>query len=343
MEFITIAETDLSSINTLLQRLCQRYGSIDDPDFMRESPVYAHELPRPLRAGLNSFRLKESHGALAIRGYQVNDELIGPTPGHWKSHPVPSPAVAEEIFFFLCSSLLGDPIGWATQQDGRVMHDVLPIEEHKNEQLGSGSEQLLTWHTEDAFHPLRTDYVGLMCLRNPDGVATTYASVQDLRLPGHVVRELRKPQFPIRPDRSHLPQTAAGSRQLTAGEQNLLKRSYAWMMEIDAKPPREAVLFGDEQAPFLRIDPYFMGGVYADSRAGPALDAIIAEIDRVITEYVLSPGEILFLDNYQAVHGRVPFKARFDGTDRWLKRLNIVRDLRKSRASRISAEHRLIY
>jgi hypothetical protein len=24
------------------------------------------------------------------------------------------------------------------------------------------------------------------------------------------------------------------------------------------------------------------------------------------------------------VHGRVPFKARFDGTDRWLKRINVA-------------------
>lgn len=41
-----------------------------------------------------------------------------------------------------------------------------------------------------------------------------------------------------------------------------------------------------------------------------------------------------FLDNCRIVHERKPFKARHDGTDRWLKRLNVACDLRKSRSSR---------
>jgi enduracididine beta-hydroxylase len=51
----------------------------------------------------------------------------------------------------------------------------------------------------------------------------------------------------------------------------------------------------------------------------------------------------LFVDNFRAVHGRNPFKANFDGRDRWLKRLNIASDLRKSRDSRVSSYNRVIY
>jgi alpha-ketoglutarate-dependent taurine dioxygenase len=58
---------------------------------------------------------------------------------------------------------------------------------------------------------------------------------------------------------------------------------------------------------------------------------------------VLEPGDFCFIDNFQAVHGRKPFKARFDGTDRWLRRINVVRDLRKSRDSRLSAAGRVLY
>lgn len=57
----------------------------------------------------------------------------------------------------------------------------------------------------------------------------------------------------------------------------------------------------------------------------------------------LNPGDIAFIDNYRVVHGRKPFQARFDGTDRWLRRLNITRDLRKSRHARLTAESRVIY
>jgi enduracididine beta-hydroxylase len=57
---------------------------------------------------------------------------------------------------------------------------------------------------------------------------------------------------------------------------------------------------------------------------------------------VLEPGDMLFVDNFRAVHGRRPFSARFDGRDRWLKRINVTRDLRKSRRVRGSRESRVI-
>lgn len=342
MSIFSIQDDDLRSIEELVERLVARYRSIEDPEFLREATVYAQELPRSIRAELNSFRLEESAGVLVIQGYRVDDESLGLTPSHWKDEEDRS-AIAEKIFFFLCAALLGDPIGWATQQDGRIMHDIAPIKGHEKEQLGSGSEELLTWHTEDAFHPLRTDYLGLMCLRNPGSVPTTYASVDDLRLPEEMAMRLRECRYPIRPDRSHLPQNTSTERKFRSVERELLQNSYEWIMRLDEEPELSAVLFGDPASPYLRIDPYFMRDVYADDEAGLALDAITAEIDRILTEYVLRPGEILFVDNYKVVHGRSPFKARFDGTDRWLKRLNIVRDMRKSRSRRLAANGRVIY
>jgi alpha-ketoglutarate-dependent taurine dioxygenase len=65
-------------------------------------------------------------------------------------------------------------------------------------------------------------------------------------------------------------------------------------------------------------------------------------IDENLTGVALLPGECLFIDNYKAVHGRSSFKARFDGTDRWLKRINIARDLRKSRSFRSAPASRMI-
>jgi L-asparagine oxygenase len=54
----------------------------------------------------------------------------------------------------------------------------------------------------------------------------------------------------------------------------------------------------------------------------------------------LQPGDVAFIDNYRAAHGRKSFRARCDGTDRWLKQLNITRNLRGSRAWRPAAGHR---
>ena len=49
---------------------------------------------------------------------------------------------------------------------------------------------------------------------------------------------------------------------------------------------------------------------------------------------MLEPGDLLVIDNNVAVHGRTPFVARFDGTDRWLQRTFVVADLAPSAADR---------
>jgi hypothetical protein len=53
----------------------------------------------------------------------------------------------------------------------------------------------------------------------------------------------------------------------------------------------------------------------------------------------LRPGEVLVVDNDVVVHGRVPFRARFDGTDRWLKRASVRVPGRRTRAPAEAAEH----
>jgi len=48
-----------------------------------------------------------------------------------------------------------------------------------------------------------------------------------------------------------------------------------------------------------------------------------------VERVVLRPGDVAFLDNYRVVHGREPFTPRYDGHDRWLKRVNLIRDIRR--------------
>lgn len=57
---------------------------------------------------------------------------------------------------------------------------------------------------------------------------------------------------------------------------------------------------------------------------------------------VLRPGEVLVIDNYRAVHGRQGYPARFDGTDRWLKKMTVTGDLRRSRGQRAHPGSRII-
>ncbi|GHF94810.1 MULTISPECIES: guanitoxin biosynthesis L-enduracididine beta-hydroxylase GntD [Amycolatopsis] len=342
MHRLNLHPEDVEAIWSVVDDLARRYDTVESAEFQSEARLHADELPRRVRRRLHEFRLTEPAGVFVVSGLPVADAELGPTPSHWKDKPAVVPTLRYDIAFFLIAQLLGEPIGWATQQDGRIMHDIFPIREHEQEQIGWGSGELLTWHTEDAFHPLRTDYLGLMCLRNPDGVETTVADIADVRIDDDLRKVLSEPRFAILPDNSHRAENrgdpAAGDGKI----EDLRRRSAERVERALSDPEPVAILFGSPDSPYLVVDPYYMQGVLGPEEQ-QALDRFSAAVDAAMSGVVLSPGEICFIDNYRVVHGRKPFRARFDGTDRWLRRLNVARDLRKSREFRLSADHRVIY
>lgn len=336
MSRLILQSDEIESIQGLLAEIVVGLSTVEDESFQANAPVYAQELPRRVRKQLYDFKLREPADAhLVISGYPVDQEKVGTTPGHW-NQPGVSSVLSEEALLVLFGSLLGDCLGWSTQQNGRVVHDILPIRGHENEQLGSGCEQPLWWHTEDAFHPYRGDYLGLMCLRNPDAVATTFAHFADLPLSDEEIDLLFEPHYTIRPDESHLLKNRPNPEGAPIESYELIER-------MNTRPEKIAVLSGDRRSPYVRIDPYFMDPVEDNAQAQAALDALIRVVDGRIEDVVLGAGDFCFIDNFKAVHGRKPFKARYDGQDRWLKRINITRDLRKSRTARHEPESRIIF
>lgn len=334
---LTLNEMEKASIMDLINGIKDRYGSAEESDFLAQTTVFAHQLPLRVRQFLNEFRLFEPSSAICrIQGYPIDDGEIGPTPPHWKERQKRCLPVKEEILLVLLGSLLGDVIAWSTQQDGAVVHDIAPVKGHEKEQLGSGSDEELTWHTEDAFHPYRGDYLGMMCLRNPDQVPTTFAALDVSGLDAETLSLLFQPHYTIRPDESHLRKNRVGP--VTGG---VLEAAHERIEKMHTRPEKIPVLLGSMEAPYCRLDPYFMDPP-EDPAARAALQSLIELMDHRLENLVLGSGEICFIDNFKAVHGRRPFKARFDGTDRWLKRINITRDLRRSREARPSSESRLL-
>jgi Fe(II)/alpha-ketoglutarate-dependent arginine beta-hydroxylase len=329
---------EVQQIKALASEVAAAHTSSDDPSFIAAASVYAQELPRRVRRHLTEFRLEEPASALCIvKGYPIEDEKIGDTPEHWKIRHQRSRVFEEEIVLVLLGSLLGDCIAWATQQDGHLVHDILPIKGMEHEQLGSGSEELLWWHTEDAFHAARGDYIGMACMRNMDRVPTTFLPMSKVELPQDVKRVLFEPHYTIRPDESHLKKNKSDARAID----ETLSESYDRIEKMNTAPDKLSVLFGSPDRPYIRVDPYFMDPV-EDPRAQQALATLISVVDQRIEDLVLEQGDFCFIDNFQGVHGRKPFKARYDGKDRWLKRINIARDLRRSRAMRAAAGERVI-
>ncbi|MGH1396846.1 MAG: guanitoxin biosynthesis L-enduracididine beta-hydroxylase GntD [Trichormus sp.] len=346
MSRLVLTNQEISDIQSLLKDITSEYSNVEDLDFLQEASLFAHELPWRVREFINNFKLTEDMpGNVIISGYPIDDSKIGLTPNHWKWKADTSRTLEEQILLVLYGSLLGEVFGWSTQQDGYVVHDIFPIKTHENEQLGCGSSQKLWWHNEDAFHPYRADYVIFMCLRNPDKVATTFGKLNVEQLKYEQIQTLLKPYFYIRPDESHLEKNESDIRKESRQKEaeNLVNLAYEKINKMNSSSGNKiSVLFGSPESPYLRLDPYFMDELKDNKEAQTALDALVRKIDRNIEPVVLQPGDYCLIDNYRVVHGRNPFQANYDGKDRWLKRVNITRDLRKSRDSRATSTSRVI-
>jgi len=332
---LSLSAHEVAAVQALTREIAAEHKSIEEAEFMRRASVYAHELPRRVRRFLTDFKLIEpASGVCLISGYPIDDARLGKTPSHWKWKLDSKTSLEEQIMFVLYACLLGDPFAWATQQGGYLMHDVFPIEDNRYEQLATGSERVLWWHTEDAFHPHRADYLGLMCLRNPDRVATTVGAPNLSHLSQKQLDLLFEPRYLIKPDESHMEKNGSDVPR-EAGEDGDVEdvdSAYGKIKELNCAPPTVPILFGNRQTPYLRLDPYFTTPL--DDEANAALNALAQSADNNMQDVILQPGDCFFIDNYRIVHGRKGFKARFDGTDRWLKRLNLTRDLRKSQGER---------
>lgn len=305
----------------VLARSClAEYGSVADRRFLRDVNVIAHDLPRSLRLAVNRARLNDRLHALVIKGNEVAEDELGDTPPHWRD----ADTACSRVYAFalvLYGSCLGDVISWAAQQDGRIVTDVLPSPGTEESLISSSSRRELGWHTEDAFSPYRADYVGLMCLRNPDQIPSTLASPDLPVLPSEVVDLLMRPLYHVYMDDSHEVGEPAGSER---------------------PPPLVPLLYGSRDAPVLRADRDYVSAAAGRPDAAHALSVLTRHLDSVTHELPLVPGDVCFIDNRNVVHGRRPFVPRYDGKDRWLKRVNVVADLRRTRPGRAGAAVRVI-
>ncbi|MEV6558529.1 guanitoxin biosynthesis L-enduracididine beta-hydroxylase GntD [Nocardia sp. NPDC051756] len=329
----TLSRSEGAELLDIAQQAADTYGDPLTDEFYDQAWPHSRLLPAGLRGFLDDFRRFEPSAACLVHGIPVDDDQLGATPAHWRDAIAGETARRQEIILALCGMVLGEPCGWATLQEGCIVQNVLPIKGDEIRQSGYGSESLLEFHTEDGFHPNRCDYLMLLGLRNSDQVPTIVASVRDTRLTERDRRILAEDRYYIFPDTEHIRQLSSHDENHPALEQ--LRRKLA-------NPTPTSVLFGDSVSPYMRIDRPFMSCVDNDQEAAAALDRFMVELTRVQQDVVVGPGSLLIMDNYLAAHGRRPFRARYDGTDRWLKKLTVSRNLRRHLAGGNSGRHRVL-
>lgn len=307
---------EIFQVESLLYQLEQEFQSVENPSLHDRLWYYMHQMPTRIKEHLiNYFKQDLGYGAIVIKGHQIDDHKIGDTPASYA--PDNPHTIREELLTALYGAILGDIIGWEEQQKGRMVNDIVPLQGNEYIQAGSSSKQQLHLHVEESFHPYRADQLLLFCLRNDSKVPTVISSISALELDDDEKEALFQSHFCFHP----------------YGDFDKTNEEFT--------SPRP-VLFGAWENPYVRIDPADMHVLEGAETSKRVLDSLANALKDNAHDLILEPGDLCIVDNFRVVHGRGSFTANYDGRDRWLKRVNVARDLRKSRDARISSSSRVI-
>jgi len=196
-------------------------------------------------------------------------------------------------------SVVADMISYEGENQGSLFQDIVPNKSMASLQTSLGSRELEI-HTEQAFSDWRPDILSLACLRS-DPNALTYILTLDQIL-------------------AH-----------TTEEEHALMRQPLWTIGVDLSFDMKGEIRGpipilSDQG--LTFDQDLMNGLTEE--ANQLLDKIVRIYYEHRSAYCLKPGDILFINNRKAVHGRSGFEPRYDGQDRFLVRCFGTLDLEKS-------------
>ena len=195
----------------------------------------------------------------------------------------------------------GFPIAYAQEQNGNLVQNIFPIQKTETQQISTSSKIELGLHTETAFHPYKPSAVLLLCLRGDPEAVTTYAYVDEIvkHITPMMLNTLTQPWFTTSIDESFR----------TKGQPD---------MELTCSILREEV-YGLNPLYEITYDEALMKATNA--QAEEALNELREAIKKCNREIVLESGDLLVFNNKTTIHGRRPFRARYDGTDRWVQRI----------------------
>jgi L-asparagine oxygenase len=285
--------------------------AIDETAWIDDCRAASADLPVRLRRRLREFSHDPGDsGALLIRNLPGAAER--PTPVEPGS--VERVATVGAAVIGLLSLHLGEVIAYRDEKSGAVVQNVVPVLGMEDQQSNAGSTRL-AMHVENAFHPRRPDFVGLLCVRaDHDRVAGLLLSCVR-RAVGALSDEVRSVLAEPRFTTQAPPSFALGG----------------------AVAPRHAVLTGEWSDPDVQVDFHATSG--DGDEAKNALEALHDAVTAVAETLVLEPGDLALVDNRVTLHGRTPFTPRYDGDDRWLHRTFVHLDHRRSRPLRTRAGH----
>lgn len=260
-----------------------------------------------------------SHAVLHLEG-AFEPQLDCDTPLSFIPVPASPGTVKGALAAAMFNHLLGlDTVSYRSENSGEPFVSLVP-------QAGKGrtvrkSHDKMRGHTDAVTFPFpgtrdeqfyrvapAPDWVGLVCLRNPNGVPTRVVPVEPLlkQLSATQLAALREPQF-------------------TIGAQGTFKKGMIDILGVEHIVDGGALLEGDDNFVFRFSHRRVAPGHEASPEAQQALEAIEAYCANNSQAVVLHPGDLLWVNNRRAIHGRGEVGAAFGGQERWLLRTYGIR------------------
>ncbi|WP_019812381.1 TauD/TfdA family dioxygenase [Saccharomonospora halophila] len=296
-----------------MERLARRLvsaadGLIDSREWVAAVRDAWSSAPAGLRSRLAEFRSDSGRdGVLLLRNLPVDAANLPDTPNEKDS--VLREATVSAATLMLVSHGLGSPVAFRAEKSGALVQNVVPVPGKEELQANSGSVRL-TFHTENAFHEHRPDFVMLLCVRPDHDEIAELCTVSAHR----VVARL-----PV-------------SARETLATTSFVTQAPPSFGSAGGGSGRHAILSGDRDRPTMRVDEAATEPVTAaGAKAMTELSAAFEDCYRAIR---LRSGDLAVVDNRAVVHGRSAFTPRYDGRDRWLQRMFVLTDLRCSREYR---------
>lgn len=304
---LTLTDDERTGLRALVGRAVRTAPRLVDHDgWQSEVRAISCHLPVRLLETIRRFRHDSGpDGLLTVAGLPVGSDTLPPTPNVPDS--VEFAATTPAAVAMLLGQQLGEVVAYREEKQGALVQNVVPVPSLATSQSNGGSVPL-ELHTENAFHPNRPDFVGLLCLRAAqDRVGTRVSSIRRA--------------YPLLDEED----------RTVLAEPRFATDAPPSFTSADCSGPLP-VLSGSPEDPDICVD--FHATSPLDARATRAMARLREALDEVECELALEPGDMVFLDNRLVVHGRIAFTPRYDGTDRWLHRVFVHLDHRRSRVYR---------
>ena len=294
---IDVTDEERMEITYIGKKLKRKYQDYENPEFISTLHLNAFKLlPERIARILSSFGTDftaQQYGAIVLRGLiEIGQEELGPTPPSWQETDYNKIVEYGFISSLLHGAVPSKPVEYfAQRKGGGLMHAIIPDEKMTHTQTGSGSRTDLFVHTEDAFLYNAADFLSFLFLRNEERVPSMLYSIRSHGKPNDTMKELFRPIYKCPKDANYEQDDATGEET------------------------RTAVLYGNEDAPFMRFDAAEqIYNVNADQspEALENLKRFWEEAKGLIyNEFIPEAGDLIFVNNHLCAHGRNAFLAGF--------------------------------